>query len=248
MKKIKKHYFFIIFLCFLLGIIFAGLVIYLPRLFKKPVIPQTVNVFGIPRSRAQQNFPASNPQFTAVIGNIKPASLHQQAISVYQIKDSKKTPVFERSFYDDGFRGNGLTYTLSSSSAEITQSGSLGSIGCTTQSCILQWRNFYAWNNNQHTFVLDNASHKADFQQLLAIYQFLDQKGCDLMKGTIIAGQDGISFTGLYKKYPTENYYCSQSQGILPANLVFFLQAEKTLNEIVKGENIGSEDIRNTAL
>jgi hypothetical protein len=248
MGKIKKHHLFIVFLCFLLGVIVAGLIIYFLPLFKKPVITQTVNVFGAPRSQAQQNFPVSNPQFTAVIGNIKPASLHQQSISVYQLKDVKKIPVFERSFYSDGFRGNGLTYTLSSSLAEITQSGSLGSIGCATQNCILPWRNFYTWNNNQHTFVLDNASHKSDFQQLLSIYQSLDQKGCNLMKGTIIAGQDGLSFTEIYKKYPTENYYCSQSQGILPANFVFFLQTEKTLNEIVKGENIGSEDIRDTTL
>lgn len=240
----KKRYFFIVPICFLFGIIVAGLIIYLPHIFKKPVRTQTVNVFGSPRSQAQQNFPSSNPQFVATIGNIKPASLHQQSIVIYQLKDSKKTPVFERSFYADGFRGSGLTYILSSSSAEITQSGSLGTIGCLTENCKLPWSNFYTWDAKQNVFVLDNGTHKNAFQQLLAVYQSLDQKGCSLMKGATMAGQGGVSFTELYKKYPTAKYYCSNEQGILPSNLVFFLQTEKALQEIGSGENLGSDDIR----
>jgi hypothetical protein len=244
MKKNKKRYIFIILLFFLLGIVITTIIIYFSHLLKKPMQTQTINVFGAPRARVQHNFPASHPEFAAVIGYIKPASLHQQSITIYKINDSKKIPVFERSFYADGFRGNGLTYTLSSSSPEITQSGSLGTIGCLTNNCILPWSNFYTWSATQNTFVLDNETYKDEFQQLLTTYQSIDQKGCGLIKGTLVSGQDGFSFTQLYKKYPTSKYFCSQNQGILPANLVFFLQAEKAVQEIVSGENIGSDDIR----
>jgi hypothetical protein len=248
MKKIKKHYIISIPAFFFLGVLVAGILLYIVHSNKKSVIPKTVNVFGAPRVQAQQTFPSSNPQFTATIGYIKPTSLHQQSITVYQLKDAKKIPVFERTFYADGFRGNTLTYTIASSSAEIIQSGSLGTIGCTANDCTKPWSNFYTWDKKQGMFVLENTEHEDAFQQLFLHYQAMDQKGCSVMKGSTITGQQDLSFTQLYKKYPTATYYCSQSQGILPANLMFFLQTEEILKEIVHGENEGSDDIRDVTL
>jgi hypothetical protein len=248
MKKTKKRYITTFSLFVLIGSIVAIIIIVYPHLFKKYTIPKTVDVFGPPIAKAQQNFPASNPAFTAIIGDIKPASLRQQSIIVYRLKNAKKTPVFERPFYADGFRGNELTYTFASNSAEITQNGSIGSLGCSDQQCSLLWSNYYTWNQIAQMFVLTNIRHKSEFQYLLADYQALDQKGCSLMKGKTIAGQDGLSFTELYKKYPTANYYCSQEQGILPSNIIFFLQSKKALTQIVSGENIGSNEIRDISL
>lgn len=248
MKRIKKPYIVTFSIILLLGIAVGIIVIYFPNLFKKHDIPKTVDVFGSPRAQTQKNFPATQPEFTAVIGDIKPASLHQQLIKVYKIGDTKKTAVFERPFYADGFRGNGLSYKFASSSAEIIQSGSLGTIGCTTNDCVLPWSNFYIWDTNNHTFSLDNASHKDEFQGLLTKYHGVDAKGCSIVGGRILSGQDDLSLTDIYKKYPTASYYCSQTQGIVPSNLIFFLQAEKTLEEIVGGDNIGSDDIRDSEL
>ena len=246
MKRIKKRYIFIFSLFFLLGIVVASLIIivYFPHIFRRYTIPKTVNVFGEPRVQNKLNFPSNNPHFTAIIGKIKPASLHQQSIIVYQIKDPKRIPVFERPFYADGFHGNELIYTLSSDSAVITQNGSLSSLGCKSDDCTLKWTNFYTWDTTQHTFVLDNTSHKTEFQQLFSTYQTIDRKGCSIVGSDQLSKQQGLSFTELYKKFPTDKYYCSSKQGIFPSNLIYFLQTEKTLQEIVNGENVGSADIR----
>jgi len=241
MKKIKKYYIVIFSLIFLLGI-FVVIIIYFPNLFKKSVIPKTVDVFGAPRIQNHQNFPTDKPKFTAVIGAIKPASVHQQSITVYEIGSKEK--VFNRPFYADGFRGNELTYTLSSNSAEITQSGSIGALGCTDEHCSLLWSNYYKWDATQRTFVLNNTAHESEFQYLLAAYQAIDQKGCGSVSGNILPDQENLGFTQLYKKFPTAKYYCSNEQGILPTNILFFLQAEKALEKIVAGTNVGSGDIR----
>ncbi len=243
MKKINKKFIFIFSLFFLLGVIVCIILVLIPR---KPVIPKTFDVFGTPRAKTQQNFPTDNPKFKAIIGTIKPASVHQQSITVYEIDSREK--VFNRPFYADGFRGNELTYFLSSNSAEIIQSGSLGTIGCSTENCTLLWSNYYTWDATQHTFILDNTTHKSEFQYLLTTYQALDQKGCGSVSGNILSDQTNLSFTQLNKKFPTAKYYCSNEQGILPTNIVFFLQVERALQQIMKGENIGSNDIRNLML
>ena len=237
----------IFFLLLVLIISAIIIVVFFPNLFKK-TIPKTVNVFGVPQSQTQQEFPKDNPEFTAVIGAIKPASVHQQLIKVYQKGDANKTAVFERPFYADGFRGNELTYTFSSTSASFIQTGSLGSLGCSANTCMLSWSNFYSWDAHHHIFGLDNATHKESFQQLLATYQEIDNNGCSIVGGELLSQQAGLSLSEMYKKFPTAPYYCSKSQGILPSNLMFFLQAEKTLQGIVDGDNIGSDDIRNSSL
>jgi hypothetical protein len=124
----------------------------------------------------------------------------------------------------------------------------IGSIGCSSQDCLLPWRNFYTWDAKQQIFVLDNATHKEAFEQLVATYTAIDEKGCSIVSKDIIKGQDGLSFTQLYKKYPTAPSYCSKTQGILAGNLRYFLQIKKTAERIVKGENVGSLDIRESSL
>lgn len=248
MKRIKKRYIYFFSLFLLLGIAATIIIVYFPNLFYRYTIPKTVDVFGTPIAKMQQNFPASHPEFTAIIGFIKPASLHQQSIVVYQTKNAKKISVFERPFYADSFRGNKLSYSLSSNSAEITQNGSLATLGCNADDCTLPWTNFYTWDASQHSFVLDNLNHKDAFQQLLLDYQTIDKNGCTIVGSNLISTQEGLSFTEIYKKFPTASFYCSESEGLLPSNIVFLLQAEKTLQEIVAGQNFGSDDIRDIQL
>lgn len=241
MKKIKKRYIILCLTIILLGLV-AILLIFIPR---KKAIPKPVDVFGAPRVKTSQNFPVENHEFTADIGKIKPDSVDQQSITVYQIGDPQKTIVFQRPFYADDFRGNDLTYTFSSGSAEIIQTGSLGSLGCKSDDCTLPWSNYYIWDANQRTFVLNNGTHKDMFEQLFTKYQAIDKNGCNMVGTNLVTAQEGLSFTEIYKKYPTDKYYCSKTQGILPSNLKFFLQAEKTLSAITNGEDLGSADIRN---
>ena len=104
------------------------------------------------------------------------------------------------------------------------------------------------WDPQQNTFVLTNAAHKDFFQQLLISYQAIDKSGCSLIGTATLPTQTGISFSQLYTKYPRASWYCSQSQGILPTNLMFFLKAKKAIQEGIDGKNIGTDDINDVSL
>jgi hypothetical protein len=110
------------------------------------------------------------------------------------------------------------------------------------------WSNFYVWNPQQQEFTLDNASHQDFFQQLLITYQAIDKRGCNIAGNNIVPDQADLTLTQLYAKHPTLSWYCSKSQGLLPANLVFFLKAEKAVQEVITGKNIGSNDIKDISL
>src|SRR6266446_1929244 len=251
MRRIRRRY--VILLCFVIFLLVLGAlgVVYINRkaFFPSWYAPKkfTGNIFGKPNAKADYEFPANKPEFVAKTSSIKSPSLEQQSVTVYKIVDEKKTPVFQRQFYADGFRGKVLTYSVASDSASIRQSGSLGTIGCGYQ-CALVWSNFYVWDPQQKIFTLDNSSHKDFFKQMLITYQSIDKRGCSAVGNDVVPNQTGISLTELYTKHPTLKWYCSPTRGILPASLIFFLKAEKAAQQIIDGKNIGSDDINDVSL
>jgi len=252
MKQPKKIYILFLSLVILLGILVSVFVLYLNRKWIYPHQPGTKNkvaenVFGVPNVKAAYEFPLNKPSFSAQILPLNSSSAFQQSIIVYGIDGKKKTPVFQRKFYADEFHGKVLTYNLANDSATIRQSGSLGTIGCGNE-CAMVWTNFYLWNPLQKTFILDNASHKEFFKQILITYQTIDKRGCSIVGNNIVPSQTGISLTELYAKFPNLNWYCSTTQGIQPNTLMFFLNAEKAVQEVIGGKNIGSNDIKNISL
>jgi competence protein ComGC len=144
-------------------IVAVVLVVLLPSFVKKhqTIVPKPVNVFGKSQAQKSENFPAKKPEFTAIIGSMKPLSVKQKTFSIYRLNDPKKTILFQRGFYADGFRGNELKYTVSSSAASFEQSGLIGSIGCSSQDCLLPWRNFYTWDAKQQIVTTQPSSKEA---------------------------------------------------------------------------------------
>jgi len=252
MKQPKKIYILSLSLVILLCILLSLFVLYLNRKWIYPHQPGTKNKvaendFGVPNVKASYVFPLNKPSFRAQISPLKSTSVFQQSIIVNGIVGNKETPVFQRDFYADEFHGKVLTYYLASDSATIRQSGSLGTIGCGNE-CAMVWTNFYLWNPQQKTFVLDNVSHKDFFQQLLIPYQTIDKRGCSTVGSNVMTNQSEMSFTDLYSRYPALKLYCSPTHGILPTDLVFFLKVEKAIQEVVNGKNIGSNDIQHNSL
>lgn len=207
----------------------------------------TGQIFGKPNGKAETNFPKDNPQFKAKMDTLKSSTLNQQSINVFSINKTNDSPIFSRNFYADGFRGKVLTYSFPSNSATIQQSGSIGNLGCGT-GCSLIWSNFYTWDDKQKIFLLDNTSHKEFFQQMHITYESIDKRGCTIASANVIPSQLGLSFTKIYAKYPTENWYCNKTQGILPNNLTLFLKAKKAVEKILEGQNISSNDIQNLGI
>src|SRR5260370_12633535 len=114
MRRLQKWY--IIWLClgiFLLILVSLG-ALYINRktLFPHWFGPKkfTGNIFGKPNVKTDNEFPLSNPQFTAKISAMKSPSLLQQSITIYHNGDKTGKPVFQRNFYDDGFHARVLTY------------------------------------------------------------------------------------------------------------------------------------------
>ncbi len=215
-----------------------------PKVIEKKKV---INVFGKPNVTASNMFPENKPLFTTDIASIKSSTLLQQSVKIYTLTD-KKNPVFERPYYADGFRGKSLTYIFSKDSPSFIQEGLLGTLGCVADVCALSWNNFYTWDAKQHSFVLDNTAHVDDFKKLQETYQSRNEKGCSVVEGTIEDDQMNLSFEELYKKFPNASWYCSKEQGILPSRVIFFLKAQKAIEEIVNGDNIGSNDINSIAL
>ncbi len=254
MKKIQKRY-IVLSSILLILLIIVGLSCFplyqnrrrfFPRLF--PLKTGDIQVFGKPNAKADVVFPATKPAFSVTLSSLKSPSLQQQSVIIYGSGDSKKTPVFQRQFYADGFRGKTLTYSFASDAASFRQSGSLGTIGCSSDACNLPWSNFYVWDSKQQAFVLDNASHKDVFAQLLTSYQTIDEKGCSLVSTNIVPNQTGMTFTQLYAKYPTLSWYCSTERGILPTSLTFFLKAKQAVQAVIDGNNVDSADIQASSL
>jgi hypothetical protein len=189
------------------------------------------------------SFPSKNPQFTATLGHDKNGSGKHESIIIYPINDKTK-PVFQSNFYSDAFHGDELSYSFSADTTTFTQKGSLSTIPCSSGVCQLEWNNFYRWDAKQNTFVLDNLSHKNFFQQLKGKYQTIDNQGCNFAGNETLPEQKGLTLAQLYKKYPSRTSYCSKSQAITNSQLLFFLKAEKVINQLVNGINLGSSDIK----
>lgn len=215
-----------------------------PNLFpeKKQPIPE---VFGKPNFKKEVNFGTEDNKYKASIQGIKSASKSQEEITIY---DKNNTGIFQKKFYEDGFLGSILTYSIATDSGEITQTGSLGSIGCNTNQCFIMWTNFYSLDDKKNSYELDNASHKDFFKSLLISYNTLDKRGCSVLGNQIIPNHDKISFSDLYSKNPGIPYYCSKEQGILPESLKLFLKAKKTVQQIIDGQNLSSNDIQEISL
>lgn len=213
-----------------------------PNLFpeKKQPIPE---VFGKPNFKTEVIFSTDDQKYKASIQGIKTASKSQQEITIY---DNKNSGIFQKKFYEDAFLGSILNYSIATDTGELTQTGSLGSIGCSTNQCFIMWTNFYALDKNSYT--LNNASHKDFFKSLLISYNTLDKRGCSVLGSNIIPNHSKISFEELYKKYPSLPYYCSKEMGILPENLKLFLKAKKAVQQVINGENISSNDIQEISL
>src|SRR5258708_2229020 len=246
MRRLQKRY--IILLCL---VIFLLILVSLGALYinRKTLFPHwygpkkfTGNIFGKPNEKTDYEFPLSKPQFRAKISALKLPSLLQQSVTIYPIGSNKQNPVFQRNFYDDGFRGKILTYYFASDSATIRQSGSLGTIGC-TRDCEMMWSNFYTLDTRQQAFILDNATHKDFFQQMLISYQAIDKRGCNIAGNNIVPNQADLTLTQLYTKHPTLSWYYSNSQWILSTNLLSFLKAENTVRQLLNGKNLSSNDI-----
>src|SRR6266487_1566550 len=235
MRRIRKRYVILPCLIILLALMAGFGMGYVNRraLFPGWIIQKkfTGNIFGKPNTKNVFKFPLNNPQFNAKVSAIKSKSLMQQSVTIYPLVGNTQAPVFQRNYYDDGFHGKVLSYYFASESATIRQSGYLGAIGCTT-ACSMVWSNFYVWDPQQKEFALDNSSHKDFFQQMLITYQAIDKRGCGVVSNNVVPGQTGISLKELYTKHPTLNWYCSPTQGIVPANLMFFLKAEKAVQEV----------------
>ncbi len=213
-----------------------------PNLFpeKKKPIPE---VFGKPNFSKEINFVSDDQKYKAKIQGIKSTSKSQEEITIY---DRNNTGIFQKKFYEDGFLGSILNYSIATDTGELTQTGSLGSIGCSTNQCFIMWTNFYTLNKN--SYILDNATHKDFFKSLLISYNTLDKRGCSVLGSDIIPNHSRISFEELYKKYPSLPYYCSKDLGILPENLRLFLKAKKAVQQVIDGENISSNDIQEISL
>src|SRR5258708_32795691 len=113
MRRPKKRY-IILFCSVLLLLVLAALgVVYINRktLFPNWFGPKkfTGNIFGKPNEKTDYEFPLNNPQFNAKVSAIKSASLVQQSVTIYPIAGNRQGPVFQRNYYDDGFRGKVLT-------------------------------------------------------------------------------------------------------------------------------------------
>lgn len=187
------------------------------------------------QEQPKNTFPDKNPLFTCKLNSQKTSSSDelQQSITLYLIGDETK-PVFQRSYYADGFNGNELIYKLANNADSFFQNGTLGTLGCTSSDCSLPWSNFYIWNTKENKFILDNGAQRNVFNELLHKYTAIDKKGCSLFAQNALSNQQGLSLSELYQKYPSYSSYCTKTQGLLAKNLVFFLQAEKVIGEIVK--------------
>src|SRR5438270_10425625 len=126
MRRSKKRS--IIFLCSVIFLfILASLgVLYIHRktLFPYRYEPKkfTGNIFGKPNGKTDYQFPLKKPEFSAKVSSIQSPSLIQQAVTMYHSNGNKGSPVFQRSYYDDGFHGRVLTYHFASDSASFQQS------------------------------------------------------------------------------------------------------------------------------
>jgi hypothetical protein len=208
--------------------------------------PNVYNIYEQPSVKQTTRFPADKPQFVAQTSTVKTKTINQSGITISTISDTK-SPVFKRHFYDDFFHGDTLTYSTASDAAAITQTGTLASFGCSAEDCQFPWTNFYTWDADKKQFLLDNASHQEAFQQLLTIYQTMDQKGCGIAGDNVIPEQKGLSFTELYRKFPNITSYCSKDPKLVTfSELYYFLEAKKIVQEIVDGQNLGSRDIKDT--
>lgn len=214
--------------------------------------PQNQNASGIIQEQPKKTFPDKNPLFTFTLTSKKTPSsssdVDQQSIIIYLINDDKKKPIFQRDYYADGFNGDELIYLFSTNSDSFKQRGTLGTIGCTESDCSLPWSNFYIWNTTANKFIVDNGAERDDFTQLLNKYNTIDKKGCSLFTQHPLPNQQGLSLSELYQHYPTNSSYCKTTQGLSTKNLIFFLQAEKVIKEILKGKNLSSNDIQDTSL
>lgn len=215
-----------------------------PSLFpeKKKPIPE---VFGKPNFKKEVEFEADNQKYKAAIQGYESESKSTQEITIF---DKNNTGIFQKKFYEDGFLGSILNYSIATDSGEITQTGSLGSLGCNSNQCNIMWTNFYTLNSEKNSYKLDNNSHKDFFKSLLVSYNVLDNRGCSILGNRIIPDHDKLSFTKLYEKYKSIPYYCSKELGILPESLQLFLKSKKAVQEIINGENLSSNDIQEISL
>jgi hypothetical protein len=215
-----------------------------PNLFpeKKKPIPE---VFGKPNYSKEVKFVLGDQNYKSSILGIKSSSKSVEEITIY---DTNNVGIFQKKFYEDAFLGSILTYSIASDTGEITQTGSLGSLGCNNNQCNIMWTNFYTLDKEKNSYELDNASHKDFYKSLLVSYSVLDNRGCNILGNQIILSHDKLTFTELYAKYPTIPYYCSKELGILPENLQLFLKAKKAVQEVIDGKNISSEEIQEVSL
>lgn len=135
-------------------------------------------------------FPNKNPQFSVRINSRRTSAsssyIRQQSITIYKFGHEKDKSVFQRNYNPDGFKGDELTYIFATDSASFQQQGTLEKLDCSQADCSLPWTNYYTWDANKNTFVIDNTSHSDEFTQLLNSYQAIDTQEMSSANNTFV--------------------------------------------------------------
>lgn len=185
-------------------------------------------------------FPKINPQFLAVTAYEEYPTGTIETVGIYQINGTPKR-MYETENSNGLTYGRYLNYQFSNSTASFIKTRSLGAIGC--GGCALEWKDYYIWNENAHSFVLDNLSHLDYFSTLLTKYNSVNNAGCTNAVVDTEKDQDKLSLDEIYKKYPSQQEYCGAGSGINKDKVNILLRAIRTLQSIQAGKNLGSGDI-----
>lgn len=187
-------------------------------------------------------FEQSNKTYVSVISIVNGVSWYRSAIGVYRKNSNNFELVFKKDFSENKGRYSEINFfSMDEKGAGIkglTISRDVGHLGC--YGCLMEWTDYYDWDQNKQTFVLSNNKHAFEFSKLLEKYQNEDESACNDVNYA------KASITELYKYRKGIEKFCDDN-AIVPYissdQATIFLKAKKAIGEIINGKNISIEDL-----
>lgn len=200
-------------------------------------------------------FEKDNQEYISVKSEFDQVSLVDSAIGIYRKENDKYNLVFKRTFDDnqgrwvniefgEDYSSRDPLFYLTSHGKGFSISGDIGYLGC-VGACRLLWWDYYDWDSNKKTFVLENNKHTEQFKRLLDNYEEMDKDTCPNEANV------SESISNLYQVRKNKEKICSDNAEE-PATTIgqaeMLLKGKKAIELILAGENISMSQVKNVKI
>lgn len=192
-------------------------------------------------------FEQNNKTYVSIISIVNGVSWYKSAIGIYRENNNSFKLVFKKDFFENKGRYSEINFFSVDEKglgiSGLSISGDVGHLGC--YGCLMEWTDYYDWDQSKQTFVLSNNKHTFEFNKLLEKYQNEDETACNDSDYT------KSSITELYIYRKGMEKFCGNN-AIAPFissdMATMFLKAKKAIGEIISGKNISIKEVENIKL